>query len=67
MKMKINIYLKMSKYIIYDFFYNVLKNNFKNVQLLGQDTDSLIVRLNGHPSKICELYESFDFSKFLLC
>ncbi len=55
--------LDMSKYIIYDFFYNVLKKNFNNVQLLGQDTDSLIVRMNGHPSKICELYKSFDFSE----
>ena len=55
--------LDMSKYIIYDFFYNVLKKNFNNVQLLGQDTDSLIVKMDGHPSKICELYESFDFSE----
>ena len=35
--------LDMSKHIIYDFYYNVLKNTFDNVELLGQDTDSLIV------------------------
>ena len=32
--------LDMSKYIVYDFFYNVLKKNFTDVSLLGQDTDS---------------------------
>ena len=35
--------LDMSKHIIYDFYYNVLKTTFDNVELLGQDTDSLIV------------------------
>ena len=33
----------MSKHIIYDFYYNVLKTTFNTVELLGQDTDSLIV------------------------
>ena len=36
--------LDMSKHVIYDFYYNVLKNIFVNVELLGQDTDSLIVQ-----------------------
>ena len=35
--------LHLSKHIIYDFYYNVLKTTFYNVELLGQDTDSLIV------------------------
>ena len=34
----------LSKHIIYDFYYNVLKNTFDNVELLGQDTDSLILQ-----------------------
>ena len=38
--------LDMSKHIIYDFYYNVLKTTFDNVELLGQDTDSLIVQLS---------------------
>ena len=38
--------LDMSKHIIYDFYNNVLKNTFDNVELLEQDTDSLIVQLS---------------------
>ena len=38
--------LDMSKHIIYDFYYNVLKTTFDNAELLGQDTDSLIVQLS---------------------
>ena len=33
--------LDMSKHIIYDFYYNVLKTTFDNVELLGQDTELL--------------------------
>ena len=58
--------LDMFKHIIYDFYYNVLKNTFDNVQLLGQDTDSLIVQLNDKDNiahKMCEMYKSFDFSE----
>ena len=58
--------LDMSKYIIYDFYYNVLKTTFDNVELLGQDTDSLIVQLNDKANivhKMCEMYKSFDFSE----
>ena len=39
--------LDMSKHIIYDFYYNVLKNTFDNVELLRQNTDSFIVQLSG--------------------
>ena len=35
--------LGMSKHIIYDFHYNIIKTTFHNVELLGQDTGSLIV------------------------
>ena len=58
--------LDMSKHIIYDFYYNVLKNTFDNVELLGQDTDLLIVQLSDKGNivhKMCEMYKSFDFSE----
>ena len=58
--------LDMSKHIIYDFYYNVLKNTFDNVELLGQDTDSLIVQLSDKGNivhKMCEMYKSFNFSE----
>ena len=35
--------LDMSKHIIYDLYYNVLKKTYNNVELLGQNTESLIV------------------------
>ena len=50
--------LDMSKHIIYDFYYNMLKNTFDNVELLGQDTDSLIVQLSDKGNiihKMCEM------------
>ena len=57
--------LDISKEIIYNFYYNVLKKNFNNVQLLGQDTDSLIVKIkdDNTTQKMCNLYRSFDFSE----
>ena len=57
--------LDMFKHIIYDFYYNMPKNTFDNVELLGQDTDSLIVQLSDKGNivhKMCEMYKSFDFS-----
>ena len=58
--------LDMSKHIIYDFYYNVLKNTFDNVELLKHETDSLIVQLTDKGNivyKMCEMYKSFDFSE----
>ena len=58
--------LDMSKHIIYDFYYNVLNTTFDNVELLGQDTDSLIVQLSDKGNivhKMCDTYKSFDFSE----
>ena len=58
--------LDMSNHIIYDFYYNVLKNTFDNVKLLGQDTDSLLVQLSDRENivhKMFEMYKSFDFSE----
>ena len=57
--------LDMSKYIIYDFYYNKLKTTFNNVTLLGQDTDSLIVKItdNNTINKMLDNYKSFDFSE----
>ena len=57
--------LDLSKYIIYDFYYNKLKKVFNNVTLLGQDTDSLIVKItdNNTVTKMLDMYKSFDFSE----
>lgn len=57
--------LDMSKYIIYDFYYNKLKTTFNNVTLLGQDTDSLIIKItdNNTINKMLDNYKSFDFSE----
>lgn len=57
--------LDMSKYIIYDFYYNKLKTTFNSVTLLGQDTDSLIVKItdNNTINKILDNFKSFDFSE----
>ena len=56
--------LGMSKHTIYYFYYIVFKTTFHNVELLGQDTDSLIVQLSDKGNivhKMCEMYKSFDF------
>ena len=58
--------LDMSKHIIYDFYYNALKKAFDNVELLGQNTDSLIVQLSDKGNivhKMCDMYKSFDFTE----
>ena len=48
------------------FYYNVLKTTFENVELLGQNTESLIVQLIDKGNivhKMCEMYMSFDLSE----
>ena len=58
--------LDMFKHIIYDFSFNILKNTFENVELQGQDIDSLIVLLSDKGNfvhKMCDMYNSFDFSE----
>ena len=60
------VILDLSKYIIYDFNYNMLKTTFNNVERLGQETDSLIVQLSDKGNivhKSCDMYKSFDFSE----
>ena len=53
----------MSKHITYDFYYDVLKTTFHNVELLGQDTGSLFAQLNDQENihKMCDMYKSFDY------
>ena len=56
--------LGMSKHIIYDFHYNIIKTTFHNVELLGQDTSSLFAQLNDQGNtihKMCDMYKSFDY------
>ena len=58
--------LDMSEHVIYNFYYNVLKNTFDNVELLGQDTNSIIVELSDKGiivHKMYEMYKSFDYSE----
>ena len=44
--------LDLSKYLMYDFFYNNLRQLFPEVQLLLTDTDSLCVSIEG-----CDIYK----------
>ena len=58
--------LDMFKHIINNFYSNLLKKTFDNVELLRQDTDSLIIQLSDKSDivhKMCEMYKSFDFSE----
>ena len=58
--------LDMPKHIIYDFYYNVFKKTFDNMDLLGQDTDSFIVQLSDKGNivhRIYDMYKSFYFSE----
>ena len=59
--------LGMSKHIINDFYYIVLKITINIMELLGQDTDSLILQLSDKSNNVynmCDMYKSLDFSEF---
>ena len=59
--------LDISKYIMYDYFYNTLRpyfGNYKDVQLLYSDTDSFILKIKSNDliSDLKNLSPTFDFS-----
>ena len=56
--------LERSKYRVYDFFYNVLKANLKNTELILTDTDSLLVKFesNDYVEDLKRIAHEFDFS-----
>ncbi|RZD32614.1 MAG: hypothetical protein CXT79_05995 [Thaumarchaeota archaeon] len=59
--------LDISKYIMYDYFYNVLRKYYKNhndLQLLYSDTDSLVLKIKTDEliSDLKNLSSTFDFS-----
>ena len=51
--------LELSKYLMYDFHYNFVKNNF-DANLLLTDTDSLPYEI-----KLADVYEEFFKTKYL--
>ena len=51
--------LELSKWLMYDFYYNVLKQLFPEVRLLFTDTDSLCVQIQG----CADVYETIRTSK----
>ena len=58
--------LDMFKHIIYDFYYNVLKNTFDNTELSGKGTDSFILQLSDKGNivhKMWEMHKSYNFSE----
>ena len=58
--------LDMYKHIIYDFYYYMIKSTLHSVELLGQDTDSIIIQLNDRGNivyKMYHMYKSFNLSK----
>ena len=60
--------LDLSKYLMYDFFYNVLKKNFPDVKLLMTDTDSFIYSVQTSDEEYDKFMENnldfFDTSDF---
>ena len=59
--------LELSKYVMYDFFYNQFTHMFPNMKLLFTDTDSLMVEVRGEEDIydiMNEHCESFDFSNY---
>jgi len=63
--------LDISKYIMYDYFYNVLRKYYKNhhdLQLLYSDTDSLVLKILSDDliADLKDLSSTFDFSNLPL-
>ena len=59
--------LELSKYVMYDFYYNKLTHMFPNMKLLFTDTDSLMVEVRGEEDVygiMNEHGECFDFSNY---
>jgi hypothetical protein len=60
--------LDLSKYLMYDFFYNTLKKNFPDVKLCMTDTDSFIYSINCTNKEYDEFMKNnldkFDTSNF---
>ena len=57
--------LDLSKWMMYDFHYNLIKNNF-NVELLFTDTDSLVYEIKSENiyEEFCKWKDLFDFSNY---
>ena len=62
--------LDLSKYLMYDFFYNVLKKNFPDVKLLMTDTDSFIYSVQASDEEYdkfmkdnLDFFDTSDFPK----
>ena len=61
------IILELSKYLMYDFYYNVLKKRYNDkIKLLFTDTDSLCVEIetNDVYKYMKEQKEYYDFSEY---
>ena len=63
--------LELSKYIMYAYYYNVLRKyygNYRNVQLLYSDTDSFLLKIRTqnlmHDLKNLEKFTILTFQKF---
>ena len=58
--------LELSKYLMYNFHYNVWMKRFPNSKLLFTDTDSLTYQVTGHDvyAGMMEFEDMFDFSEY---
>ena len=58
--------LELSKLHMFKFYYDTLKTNFENINLLYMDTDSFIlhIKTSNLYSKLYHLKNEFDFSEY---
>ena len=58
--------LDFSKYLMYDFHFNMWMKKFPNSTVLFADTDSLPYEVVGHDlyAGMAEIMEQFDFSEY---